>query len=94
MRHDLEVGTYQTDNHYAVIGEPTNFYVWVREGKSAQMVRGQGWSGWITGSKGFAIYNRLRTLHRKDRDGFVQLIKQLRKEYDKEAVRQAQQKRA
>lgn len=63
----LEVGSYKTPCHYAVIGEPTDFYIWVREHS-----RYGSNSKWFIGIEAFELYNRFRQLKKKE---FVELVR-------------------
>lgn len=52
----LEVGAYNKLPHYAVIGEPCAFYVWVNED-------GHGtYSNWVKGVGAFNTYHKLSKL--------------------------------
>ena len=77
MSRNLEVGKWNKLPHYAVIGNPQDFYVWVNEDKFGSN------SGWIKGAKAFEAYNKLANLHKKDRVGFVTMVKALYKTYAK-----------
>ena len=93
MRHsrpyDLEMGAHNKLPHYAVIGTPIDFYVWVNEhGTEVVMERAsQGSSDWIRGSTAFSLYHDLKRKLKADKPEFVKLVKQLRGDYDREKTK-------
>lgn len=73
-RVKLEVGGYNKASHFAVIGEPTTFYLWHRpEGQVG------GNSKWMSGHVAFKHYNVMRQLLEinKNTDGFVSYLTDL-----------------
>lgn len=66
----MEIGKYNKLPHYSVHGTKTQLYVWVNEDG-----RGSA-SEWITGHTAFRLYNQLSLLHKKDRNAFIELVKQ------------------
>lgn len=79
----LEIGKYNNLPHYAVIGEPTDFYVWINTGESLHSYQAgkAGASGWIKGNEAFREYNKLRQLYKKDKTAFIDAIVQLHRGY-------------
>lgn len=75
MKFDLEVGTYKSPSHYAVIGRPTDFYIWIRETGDHGSA-----SKWIIGKEAFEIYNCFKGFA-KDKKGFIELAKATHKKY-------------
>ena len=74
LRENLELGSWNDLPHYAVIGEASNFYIWVNED-------GQGSScEWLTGSTSFSNYHYLNRIFKKDKKGFISLVKIIHKE--------------
>lgn len=72
MSYYLSVGSYSKPPHFSVVGHPTYFYLWVNTDG-----RGQS-SAWLKGASAFSEYNKLKNLlDKKDRDGFVSLVKLL-----------------
>ena len=64
--YKLEVGAYNKLPHYAVIGEPVDFYIWINEDG-----RGDA-SQWIKGNAAFNLYYKLRDSSNED---FISLVK-------------------
>lgn len=73
----LTVGAWNKFPHYAVIGDPCNFYLWMQETKEDRGCNGR----WITGSAATTILNKLRELIVKDTAEFVVMFKRLHAEY-------------
>ena len=67
----LEVGAWNKLPHYAVIGEPVEFYVWVNEDD-----RGLA-SNWIKGREAFDLYFKLKSSNKSE---FIKLIKKIAEE--------------
>ena len=73
----IEIGAYNKLPHYAVIGPPTAFYVWVNEdGRGVS-------SNWITGSNAFNKWHLLKRYKAKDKAKFVSCLKELFLENEK-----------
>lgn len=73
----LEIGAWNKLPHFAVVGSPVEFYIWIntgRQGGSAYVPGIQGACGWIRGKYAFELYNKL-SVARKDRCKFIQLCK-------------------
>lgn len=65
----MEIGKYNKLPHYSVVGEKNNFYLWVNEdGKGSS-------SNWIKGRLAFQLFNELRIRFKKDKNGFIELLK-------------------
>jgi len=75
MKFDLEVGTYKSTTHYAVIGRTTDFYIWIREPGE----RGSH-SKWIVGKEAFELYHRFKGLA-KDKEKFIELARATHKKH-------------
>lgn len=71
FRDQLEVGRYNQLPHYAVIGAPQEFYLWVNEDGHG------GNSPWQTGPEAFALFHRLRALQAKDKAAFATEVRRL-----------------
>ncbi len=73
-RVKLEVGEYNKPEHYAVIGDPTTYYVWYKP-------KGQpgSHSKWITGHVAYNHYNKMRELLiiNKNMEAFVSYLSDL-----------------
>ena len=71
----LKVGDPTKAPYYSVIGSSkVKFYVWVyEEGEHGTA------SKWLLGD--MDTYNELERLHKKDKKGFIALVKQLHKEH-------------
>lgn len=67
----LEVGRWDKLPHYAVIGKPTEMYLWVNEDGIGSA------SNWIKGKESFELYHELRQMV-KDKSKFIQAIKMAR----------------
>jgi hypothetical protein len=66
----MEVGALNKLPHYSVIGTRVDFYVWVNEdGKGLASKR-------IKGNYAFTLFNELTNLFKKDKNQFIQRIKQ------------------
>ena len=63
----LELGSHNKLPHYSVIGDPTDFYVWINEDG-----RGQS-SDWVKGQAG--LYHELSKLRDKKNPEFIQKLK-------------------
>jgi hypothetical protein len=76
----IEVGSWDKLPHYAVVGRPVNFYVWICLSKPHHFDRAQGASEWISGAGAFAAHTKLRNLAAKGRKSeFIDMIKELHK---------------
>ena len=65
----MEIGKHNKLPHYSVIGEKNNFYLWVNEdGKGSSC-------NWIKGRVAFQLFNELNARFKKDKKGFVELLK-------------------
>lgn len=72
MKSDkLSVGSWNKLPHISVVGEATEFYVWVNEDG-----RGES-SDWIRGREAFELYGNLIQLRKKDKQGFIDEVKRL-----------------
>ena len=71
----VEVGTYKTDRHIAVIGQPTAFYIWVRKNREDT----GRCSNWIRGD--LPLYNKLAETLRKNKTEFIELATTMFKEH-------------
>lgn len=73
-RIKLEVGSYNKPDHYAVIGEPTVFYIWYKP-------KGQkgSHSKWMSGHEAYRHYMKMREILtiNKNQDGFVSYLSDL-----------------
>ena len=81
-RRKLEVGQPGGMPHFAVIGEPTNFYAWVWDGSTNAFTAA---SAWITGREAFRAYGHLVEVHGRDREGFVTEVRRLHAAHPKRA---------
>ena len=63
----LEIGSYKKIPHYAIIGDPTDFYVWINEDGNGQS------SEWIKGKAN--LHHELARLHRKKKQDFIDKLK-------------------
>jgi hypothetical protein len=80
MSQVLEVGSWDKLPHYAVVGTPVNFYVWVCTEKPPYGDVDQGASEWITGLEAFTAHAKLRQMAAKGRrEEFITLVKELHK---------------
>ena len=86
----MEVGRYNRLPHYAVVGEPADFYVWVNETGEPFVHKLQGHSHWIKGRSD--IYFKLKRSLR-DKEEFTKQIKELRAQYDSGKEAQQEGKR-
>jgi hypothetical protein len=76
QNNKLAFGDYKSASEYAIIGDATAFYAWVREGQDGCPL-GLA-SEWIKGKEAFSAYNVLKEMHRKgDKDGFIAKVKAL-----------------
>jgi len=67
----MHVGNNKKAPYYSVVGEATNFYVWVDES-------GRGTSSnWIKGQTAFDLWNRLGHLRKKNVEQFIELVKEI-----------------
>lgn len=73
----METGSYNKLPHYAVIGEPQNFYVWVNEDG-----RGSA-SSWLKGKAFFNEYHNLKKILKKNKDEFKKRVIKLHEENPK-----------
>jgi len=74
----MSIGAYNHFPHYHVSGGPVDFYVYIAESEHKSSS-----SKWITGKKAFALLLRLRHLYKKDRKGFIDLVRELHEKYRK-----------
>lgn len=72
-RHKMNVGAYNKLPHYAIVGSATEFYVWCQEDKNALGYMCN--SEWIRGRDAFDTYHRLEKLFKKNKPGFISLLK-------------------
>jgi hypothetical protein len=70
---DLHVGAWNDLPHFACVGEPTKFYVYLT---NKEYPKGQH-STWFKGSQYFSTYQKLKHLHKKDKKGFCVMISEL-----------------
>ena len=63
----LEVGSHNKLPHYSIIGQSTNFYIWVNEDSIGQS------SSWIKGQA--KLYHELLALHSKKKQYFINKLK-------------------
>jgi hypothetical protein len=72
-RSYMSVGAYNKLPHYAVVGSPTEFYVWCQQDKSTpgHMCN----SEWIRGRDAFDTFHKLEKLFKKDKPQFTALLK-------------------
>jgi hypothetical protein len=73
----LEVGSYKTPSHYAIIGSPVDFYIWVRE----EGDKCGSHSKWFIGMEAFDLYSKFRRL---DKKSFIELARATHKKHRKE----------
>jgi len=66
----LELGSYKSLPHYAVIGQPQEFYVYRRTGNTGAS---SSWSGWVKGD--INLYHKLKSI--KNKDKFISLANSL-----------------
>ena len=59
----MKLGTYKSPKHICIIGDPVNFYVWVREVPVEEATQDCA-SDWFTGASAFEKFNKLRQLWR------------------------------
>lgn len=83
---DLSIGDYKTFPYYAVIGTPTDFYIWIKLKKDpgwGWYVGGsQGASGWIKGQEAFKYYNKMKEfLDKGQKDRFMGLAAHLHRTF-------------
>lgn len=73
-RVKLEVGGINKPIHFAVIGDPTTFYLWYKPNNE----KGTN-SKWLSGHVAFKHYNRMRELleMNKNQEGFVAYLTDL-----------------
>ena len=65
----MEIGRHNKLPNYSVIGEKNNFYLWVNEdGKGSSC-------NWIKGHIAFQLFNELSVKFKKDKTGFINLLK-------------------
>ena len=55
----MEIGSYKSKRHIAIIGTPVEFYIWNRQVEASRNCESQ----WIRGRDAFEIYNKLRKLY-------------------------------
>ena len=67
----FEVGGNNNLPHYAVIGSPHQFYLWVNECGDSRC------SEWLTGKNAFRIYHNLLKIHKKNKTLFCNEVKKL-----------------
>jgi hypothetical protein len=67
----LEVGGYNKPFHYAVIGTPSEYYIWYK----APNMKGQN-SEWFKGTQAFKHFNKMREILdvNKNKDAFVSYL--------------------
>lgn len=73
-RMKLEVGSYSKPAHFAIIGEPTVFYIWYKpEGQKGAS------SKWMSGHVAFKHYTRMRQLLEinNNTDAFISYLSDL-----------------
>lgn len=70
----LEVGSYSSPHNYAVIGEPSKFYLWHKRINS----KGNS-SDWFSGSAAFQHFNKMRELLiiNKNEEAFISYLSDL-----------------
>lgn len=73
-----EVGAWNKLPHYAIVGQPQDFYVWVNDGGTCCS------SNWIKGNEAFRLYHELTRI--KDKDEFVKRIKVILIEHGKSSL--------
>lgn len=68
---EMKVGDYNKLPHYAVVGNSTEFYVWVNEdGKGDN-------SSWVRGSEAFKKWHKLKHYRAKDKQKFIAFLKMI-----------------
>ncbi len=67
----MEYGSHKNLPHYAVVGTPTDFYVFVQTSKN-----NFGWSKWYKGKEAFNHYNNLRLIY-KNKQKFIEKVIEL-----------------
>lgn len=78
---NFSVGTYKSAQHFAVIGEPARFYLWIRNADIPALSRGKA-SNWIIGNT--VLYNKLNAAYKQGNSDFIRRIKVSFKEYSNE----------
>jgi len=68
-KHQMEVGAWNKLPHYAVVGDPQRFYVWVNESGHGRS------SKWICGKQAFDLYSELRAI--KDKKKLADKIREI-----------------
>ena len=78
--YKLEVGKWDKLPHFAVIGEPTSFYVWINHGNATALDPAQGASAWLQGREAFDAYYKLKHFCEKKKvNKFIALVEELHK---------------
>ena len=74
----LEVGSCNNLPHCALIGQMSDFYLWVDDG-------GSNWSSsqWIKGRKANKMFHELKKLIEKDKKEFCEKLRQYHAQYSK-----------
>jgi len=70
---DLEVGAWNDLPHFTCVGEPTKFYVYIKNKEYPRDIH----SNWLKGSQYFNTYQKLKHLHKKNKQGFCVTISEL-----------------
>lgn len=78
MSKEIEVGAWNKLPHYAVIGHPQRFYVWVNEGNGNAFTCS---SDWIKGKAAFELFHELKQI--KDKKVLVARIKEIYNQFRK-----------
>lgn len=68
MTNRLEVGGYNKLPHYAVVGRPVEFYVWVNEGSSPYSGR---ISKWYKGAEAFSHWHKMLKMTKPELVGYI-----------------------
>jgi len=68
----MQVGSWNKLPMYSVVGSATEFYVWYE----SKTQKGRA-SRWLKGQEAFQRFHTLRKLHKKDKDKFCKMVKEI-----------------
>ena len=76
LNNKLQVGSWSNLPHYSVNGTAVELYVWINEDNHGRRSR------WIRGREAFDLWHCFNKLQaKKDRAGFISLIKEVEFKY-------------